>query len=215
LKKIVEYPYQAFYSVSHEPTFQEREIWIVFHGYGQLAEYFIQKFLPFDNKSRLIVAPEGTNYTYLNGFKGRVGANWMTSHEREIAIENNRRFLNQLMDNLLANFAETPEIKVLGFSQGAATATRWASQWGQKLKTVILWAGGFAEDLDLENAKNQFSDTNFWMVLGERDELITDQSLQKQEELIKNLGKKVNKVTFLGGHELNTEVLKNIFNNHG
>ena len=212
MKKLVEFTYQAHYSVSHEPTFREKEIWIIFHGYGQLAEFFIRKFLPYDNPDRLIIAPEGTNYSYLNGFHGRVGANWMTRHEREVAIENNHRLLDKLMENILPEFEEIPVIHVLGFSQGAATATRWVSRWSGKVKSLILWAGGFAQDLVLEDVKAVFSETKLIMVLGEQDELITPESILKQEELIYNLGKTFLKISFSGGHELNAEILENIFN---
>jgi predicted esterase len=211
LKKLVEFTYQAHYSVSQEPTFREKEVWIVFHGYGQLAEFFIRKFLPFASPDRLIIAPEGTNYSYLNGFHGRVGANWMTRHEREVAIENNHRFLDGLMEKILHEFKETPVIHVLGFSQGAATATRWVSRWSGRAKLLILWAGGFAQDLVLEDVRNVFSETELIMVLGENDELITPESILKQEELIDNLGKTALKISFSGGHELNAEILKKIF----
>ena len=212
MKKLVEFRYQAHYSVSHDPTFEEKEVWIVFHGYGQLAEFFIRKFLPYDSSNRLIIAPEGTNYSYLNGFHGRVGANWMTRHEREIAIENNHRFFDRMMENILSKYKEIPVVHVLGFSQGAATATRWASRWSGRVKSLILWAGGFAQDLVLEEVKDVFSETKLILVLGEKDELITLESILKQEELIANLGKVFQKINFPGGHELNAEILKKIFN---
>lgn len=212
MKKIVEFRCQAHYSVSHEPNFHEKEVWIVFHGYGQLAEFFIRKFLSYESTDCLIIAPEGTNYSYLNGFHGRVGANWMTRHEREVAIENNHRFLDKLMENILSEFEGIPVIHVLGFSQGAATATRWVSRWSGKVKSLILWAGGFAQDLVLEDVKDAFSETKLILVFGENDELITPESIIKQEELINNLGKTFRKITFSGGHELNGEILEKIFN---
>ncbi|MDF2158814.1 alpha/beta hydrolase [Algoriphagus sp. CAU 1675] len=211
MKKLLEFSYQAHYSLSHEPTFQEREIWLVLHGYGQLAEYFIRKFRDFDNSERLIVAPEGTNYTYLSGFQGRVGANWMTSHEREVAIINNHRFLDTLMEKLLSGFEVQPKINLLGFSQGAATATRWASRWSGRVQRLVLWAGGFAHDLLLENAREKFSETELIMVLGDKDGLITPESIQKQEMFVKSLGKAVETLTFAGGHELDSVILKTLF----
>jgi predicted esterase len=211
LKKRIQFLYEANYSVSHDPTFEEKEIWIVLHGYGQLAEFFIRKFQSFDSPSRLFIAPEGTNYTYLEGFKGRVGANWMTRHEREIAIANNHRYLDQLMDDLLAGYSVKPTVKVLGFSQGAATATRWASNWTGEIKQLILWAGGFAEDLKLESASLKFATAELIMVIGNQDKLIQPESIEIQEELIKKLGIRVKKYPFEGGHELDQELLGKIF----
>jgi hypothetical protein len=72
LKKRIQFAYEANYSISHEPTFEEKEIWLVLHGYGQLAEFFIRKFQVFDSPARLFVAPEGTNYTYLEGLAGEL-----------------------------------------------------------------------------------------------------------------------------------------------
>ncbi|WP_339874759.1 alpha/beta hydrolase [uncultured Algoriphagus sp.] len=207
MKKSINFQYQAQYSVTHEPSFEEKEIWLVLHGYGQLAEFFIRKFQGFDSSDRLFVAPEATNYGYLSGFAGRVGANWMTRHEREIAIQNNHNYLDLLMENLLSQYKETPKINVLGFSQGAATATRWASRWAGNLEQLVLWAGGFAEDMILEDAHEKFSKTRLTMVLGDQDEFITSESIDKQQDLIKSLGKEVKKLTFSGGHEIDIEML--------
>ncbi|EAZ81413.1 alpha/beta hydrolase [Algoriphagus machipongonensis] len=211
MKKRFQFKYEASYSISHEPNLKESEIWILFHGYGQLAEFFIRKFIPFDGDKRLFIAPEGTNYGYLKDFKGRVGANWMTSHERELAIENNHRFLDELIGSILEGYKSTPKINVLGFSQGGATATRWASRWTGKVDQLVLWAGGFAHDLLIEDSKKKFSETDFTLVLGDEDEFIKPESLEKQNILIKDLGKPIKKITFSGGHVIDSEVLKQVF----
>lgn len=210
MKKNIEFPYKAHYSVSHSPTFTESEIWLVFHGYGQLAEFFIKKFQAFDSVKRLFVAPEGTNYAYLNGFEGRVGANWMTKHERETAILNNHRYLDLLADSLLAGYSDKPAINILGFSQGAATATRWASRWSGQVKRLILWAGGFAHDLVIEDSREKFAETELSIILGDQDSFITEESLEKQKGLITKLGKQVEVLTFSGGHELDVKMLAKI-----
>lgn len=214
MKKSIVFPFQAQYSVSHQPTFQEKEIWLLFHGYGQLAEYFIRKFQDFDSPSRLLVAPEGTNYGYLSGFEGRVGANWMTKYERETAIENNHRYLDLLMDSLLSGFSKIPSIHILGFSQGAATATRWASRWTGKVDSLFLCSGGFAHDLILEESKTQFSQTEITLIFGEKDEMIQPESIEKQKDLISKLGKNPEIWTFDGGHELDMGMLQRIFDSN-
>ncbi len=186
MKKSINFQFQAQYSVSHEPTFKEKEIWLVLHGYGQLAEFFLRKFQGFDSADRLFIAPEGTNYGYLNGFAGRVGANWMTKHEREIAIQNNHNYLDLLMENLLSQYQDMPKINLLGFSQGAATATRWASRWNGQVYQLVLWAGGFAQDMVLEDAQEKFSKTKLTVVLGDQDEFITSESIDDLQNFQKN-----------------------------
>lgn len=212
MKKSIRFEYEAHFSISHEPTFQEEEIWLVLHGYGQLAEFFVRKFNFLNSEERLFLAPEGTNYHYQEGFQGRVGANWMTRHEREIAIENNHRFLDKLMENLLSQYPNRPRIHALGFSQGAATLTRWASRWNCELETMVLWAGGFALDIKLEDANEKFRNTRILSVLGEWDELVTPEVRLKQEELISQLNREVVSLSFPGGHELNTDLLEKIIN---
>lgn len=212
MKQTIRFEYEAHYHLSQEPTFAEKEVWLVMHGYGQLAEFFVRKFKPFFSPERLFVAPEGTNYNYLEGFQGRVGANWMTKHERETAIANNHRLLNGVMDSLLGNYAEKPIINVLGFSQGAATATRWASHWEGKIATLVLWAGGFALDLNLEEARESFGETELILALGDTDELISSDQLQQQRSLISSLGKDVISLTYPGGHELDPQLLEKIIN---
>jgi predicted esterase len=212
VKRSIRFEYESHYFLSHEPTFQEKEIWLVVHGYGQLAEFFVRKFKKFFSPELLFIAPEGTNYNYLEGFQGRVGANWMTKYERETAIENNHRLLDKLVDSFLTKYQVKPRIKVLGFSQGAATATRWASVWEGKIDTLVLWSGGFALDLNLEGAHEAFSDTELILVLGQKDDLITPESMQKQNQLMECLGREVKRISFDGGHELDTEVLERIIN---
>ncbi|MEN2283313.1 alpha/beta hydrolase [Algoriphagus sp. SE2] len=211
MKKHIQFQFEASYSISHEPNFSESEVWILFHGYGQLAEYFIRKFLPFDSEDRIFLVPEGTNYSYLKDFRGRVGANWMTSHERELAIENNHRYLDKLVDEFLSGFEVQPKINVLGFSQGAATATRWASRWSGIVETIILWAGGFAHDLNIKESREHFEKTRLTIVLGDQDEFITPGTIEKQEEFVKSFGMKANKINFSGGHIIDSEALKDLF----
>jgi predicted esterase len=213
VKQSILFEYEAHYHLSHEPTFQEEELWLVLHGYGQLAEFFVRKFKPVFSPQRLFVAPEGTNYHYLEGFQGRVGANWMTKHERETAIANNHRFLTTLIDSLLVKYLRKPTVHVLGFSQGAATATRWASHWDGKIATMVLWAGGFALDLDLKVTRGAFSQTDVVLALGDQDKLISPDLIRKQEELISNLGIEVRQLSYSGGHEIEASMLEKIINN--
>ena len=110
-----------------------RELWIVCHGYGQLAGRFIRDFAPLDDGTRLIVAPEALNLFYLDSIperrkqtEPRVGATWMTREHREAEIEDQVTYLDQLSRAVMGQLAETPSrIVVVGFSQGTATVCRW------------------------------------------------------------------------------------------
>ncbi|HSI76892.1 MAG TPA: hypothetical protein VK957_13400, partial [Lunatimonas sp.] len=107
--QLVSYTQQNYFLTSHTPIGSEKEIWLILHGYGQLAEYFLRKFRRFFDPSLLFVAPEGINRSYREGFSGRVGANWMTKHQRETDITNGMNYLNAVMENVLKPFDEKPE----------------------------------------------------------------------------------------------------------
>lgn len=211
MKASVTYRHRGHYSMSHLPNRDEKEILIAFHGYGQLAEYFLKKFETLFREDRLVVVPEATNYAYQQGFSGRVGAIWMTSHERESAIENNNHYLNEILESVLIKYKEKPVVKVIGFSQGAATASRWVSQLSFKVDTLVLWSGGFAHDLDVSRAAQNLKDTKVVVVLGDSDPMITSESIQKQNEFIASLPFEVERLEFKGGHDINLPLLKSIF----
>lgn len=211
MRSTVRYEHTASYRTSHVVRRDEREILIALHGYGQLSEFFMAKLQPIFRDDRLVVVPEATNYSYLKGFSGRVGANWMTSHEREMAIANNHRFLNATLDSLLLKYAKLPKISVLGFSQGAATASRWVSQLKVPVDRLILWSGGFAHDLVFESFGQQVQSAEVVMVWGSKDEMLTPEAIQKQDELVDKLPVKVKKLQFDGGHELEKSTLLSLF----
>ena len=211
MKASIAYRHRGHYSLSHLPNRNENEIIIALHGYGQLAEYFLKKFEPLFREDRLVIVPEATNYAYQQGFSGRVGAIWMTSHERETAIENNNRYLNEILESVLMKYSHKPSVKVIGFSQGAATASRWVSQLRVKVDKLVLWSGGFAHDLEVGRAGEKLKDTKVVVVLGDADPMLTPESIQKQNEFIASLPFEVERLEFKGGHDINLPLLKSIF----
>ncbi|MCH6198081.1 alpha/beta hydrolase [Aquiflexum sp. LQ15W] len=211
MKATLTYRHRGQYHMSHLPNRNEKEIIVALHGYGQLAEYFLKKLEPIFSDDRLVIVPEATNYSYQKGFSGRVGANWMTSHERETAIQNNNNYLNEILESVLMKYGQKPSVKVIGFSQGAATATRWVSQLSFKIDKLVLWSGGFAHDLNVSNAGEKLKNTDVVVVLGNSDPMLTPESIQKQDEFIASLPFEVRRLEFNGGHDLDLPLMRSIF----
>src|SRR5215211_5481963 len=128
----------ARYLTMGVPSPATRELWYVCHGYGQLAAEFIRDFAVLDDDSRLVVAPEALNRFYKNPEPSRhriggVGATWMTSEARELEIDDYVAYLDDLHAHLTADAVaggadpDSLRVRVLGFSQGAATAARWVA----------------------------------------------------------------------------------------
>ncbi|MDB9775759.1 hypothetical protein OAB47_05950 [Vicingaceae bacterium] len=104
---------------------------------GNYLSFIIKSFVGLSNT--FVIAPSGLSKAYLKGFNGRVGANWMTSHEREEEILDYNNYLNQVIKYFCHEKEENIQINVLGFSQGAATACRFVNQNKIKSDSSLGW----------------------------------------------------------------------------
>ncbi len=198
----------AHYYTLGELNKNTREIWIVCHGYGQLAKFFIQKFKSLQKDGVYIVAPEGFNKFYLKGFSGRVGASWMTKEKRADEIIDHCKFLEQITDALISKASIHCKLNILGFSQGTATASRWALQTKYSFNSLILWAGKIANDFNINTYHKNHPTSKNYLVFGRQDEFYSEESVN---EYIKELALlNAESIYFSGGHTIDTETLKSI-----
>jgi predicted esterase len=198
----------ARYFSSREIKKNEKEIVIVLHGYGQSAFHFLRKFNSIATDDRLIIAPEGLHRFYTQGFSGRVGASWMTKEDRMADIEDYVRYLDQLIDSLGQRQAR---IVVIGFSQGAATASRWICQGRARIDKLIAWAGSFPTDLDFPNDASALNAVNLELIIGNQDEFIKSDHINDMQHLLEK--QQINALikNFEGGHDINEETLLSLF----
>ena len=182
-------------------------VWLVCHGYGQLAKYFIRKFEVLNDGQQLIIAPEGLSKFYLQGFNGRVGASWMTKEHRLDEIADNNRYLDLIMRGIRQQAPPLVKIKVLGFSQGTATVCRWLAESKLAIDQLFLWAGTFPEDISFPFPNTNLIKTPVTLVYGENDPLITPDKIQGQKELFLRMGIMPEVVTYAGEHDLDAATL--------
>ena len=179
---------------------------VVLHGYGQSAFFFLKKFEFLVSKGYFIVAPEGMHRFYLEGTSGRVGASWMTREARLDDIHDNFNYL----EGLVHQFKEANPIltlNVLGFSQGAATATRWFEHSQHAFRSFVLWASVFPEDVHSDFSRNHASKCFF--VLGTQDPYF---DMEIEKETLKTYEKlKFEIIRFDGKHEMNQQVLDTLY----
>ena len=204
------FEFQARYYTLGEASEHTEQLWFVCHGHGQLAQYFIKKFEVLNNGKNLIVAPEGLSRYYLQGFKGRVGATWMTKEDRLSDIQNYLTYLEAVFEKLRGSLKPNVKVNLLGFSQGAATVSRFATQTHIDFDKLVLWAGIFPPDLPpLESAEKLQGKSAYW-VYGEQDEYLSAGVMEEQEAIASRLGISPIVKSFAGGHELNDEILLEI-----
>ena len=136
----------ARYHTLGDPS-NAQAIWVVVHGYGQLARFFLNKFKGCE-EGLLIAAPEGLSRFYLDEAHQRVGATWMTREDREREIGDHVQYLDQLVEDLLHTTGPRP-VNALGFSQGVATVSRWSITGRSTLSRLVLWGGSLPPDIDV------------------------------------------------------------------
>jgi predicted esterase len=174
-------------------------IWVVLHGYGQLAAYFIRKFGPVAQQfNDAFVAPEALNKYYLQD-ASRVGATWMTKEDRETEIDDYVNYLNQLTDVLNLN---NKKLIGLGFSQGGATLCRWIASGKIKLHISILWAAFFPPDLKLDESLKYLKETDLHLFYGLQDELINESQKEQFQQLKEKYQLKPKEHQYQGKHEI-------------
>lgn len=203
-KRIIQINFNAEYQVSGLDT--ASNLVIVFHGYGQLAKYFIQKFRPLNQTCR-IVAPQGLSRFYLEGFYGRVGATWMTKEERETDIFNYLTYIREVTEKELENCPKDAKVHLIGFSQGAATATRFAMNTQLEISSLSLWAGIFPPDLNFPHLKSKLENIPVSVILGRKDQFINDDRMIEMSDLIKKIGIEPDITWYDGAHTIEIEPL--------
>lgn len=188
-------------------------IWIVFHGYGQLAEYFIKHFENLDPGKNFIIAPEGLSKFYVEGLSGRVGASWMTKEDREIEIEDQSEYVNAVLADSGINPASGDHrIVVLGFSQGTATAVRWCVKNAVRPSELILWAGSFPHDVDSADHQNLFDDLSTHFAYGREDQFLQHINVMEKTAEFEKMGMTMNVWPFNGKHTMDKPTLDQIVN---
>jgi len=202
----------ARYFQLNEVSAQTRQMWFVCHGYGQLAEYFIRHFtsLTTADPTLVVIAPEGLSRFYLQGTGGRIGATWMTREDRLTEIEDYVGYLNQLATTVLHAAPNTVQVTVLGFSQGAATVSRWLVRAAFRPAHLILWAGAFPPDMEFTVAKQLVRGLPITLVYGDEDEYVKTADVEKQRDFLRQLGVEPEIIGFAGKHTLQTEVLQQL-----
>lgn len=203
---------KARYYKTGDLNARTRQLWFVLHGYGQLAQYFIRKFNVLSQHGICVIAPEGLSRFYLEDVSSRmqsgnnrVGATWMTRENRLMDIENYIRYLDTLYQTETSGFPSIP-VTVLGFSQGAATASRWVTEGSVQFRRLILWAGVFPPDINFESGRS-LKDKETLVVYGNQDPFLNDNRFTEMETISSKLGIHPTRITFQGGHDIDRDTL--------
>ena len=193
------------------------EVWFALHGYRQAARRFARRFEVLDAPERIVVVPEGLSRFYVDPSPGRhgpehrVGASWMTREDRDNEIADYVAYLDALAGEVGAGVAPAVRRRVvLGFSQGAHTASRWVVLGRTNVHELVLWGAGLATDLTREALAAGLDGSQVTFVRGARDRFRDRREEEAQDALLEELGVTFRVLVHPGEHEIAPEPLLDI-----
>jgi len=160
------------------------DLWIVCHGYGQLASRFLERFRPIEAEQRCILAPEGLSRFYLteSPTERRVGASWMTREDRLQEIDDYVRYLDGVYAKIVPRHGSS------------------------RIDRVIVWGGEVPPDLDLKRLRVP----RLTLVHGTRDEFFTPKIIAATESRLREHKIPYDLIPFEGGHEIDAATLRRL-----
>jgi predicted esterase len=209
--RVITVPRTARFVTLGQPTQALKQVWFVFHGYGQLATEFIQEFAYIADGSRYFIAPEGLSRFYCSGISGKVGASWMTREDRLDEISDYLTYTNTVYENVTREIPNSNVKRVLlGFSQGVSTVCRWLEQVSVQADRLILWAGTIPPGLDLWKIKAHYPKLEVYLVVGTKDLHAEPGKIKEDEARLENSELHYRKIRFIGKHELHPPTLRKL-----
>jgi predicted esterase len=194
-----------------------KQLWIVCHGYRQLAKRFMRWFSALDDGTQFIVAPEGLSRFYLDdgtrehGAGDPIGSTWMTREDRLNEIHDYVRYLDAVLAEAKQLMSRPPEtLIVLGFSQGVHTACRWVVAGKMDVSRLICWGAYPPDDLDGERGPSRLTDTDMVLVRGAADPFVSEEGHQRQEDRLTTMAIPFRTLEHPGGHDLDPDLLREL-----
>jgi len=190
-----------------EPGEKTRHVWILLHGYRQLATSFIKKFSPWAGEDRWILAPEGLSRFYVEGFTGRVGASWMTREDRLHEIEDQKVWLDSVMSWIGAEVdLNQCQLHFLAFSQGVATLWRWLASSSLMPHSLVFFAGKIPEEFE-EKMDRELEKSRILFVYGNEDQFLTPERVEAEMKILEAHMPHAEVLKFKGKHDIGPEAL--------
>jgi predicted esterase len=191
------------------------DVWVALHGYAQLASAFAETAQWPAASHRAYVFPEALQRFYDSDYRtpganaaAPVVASWMTREARDDDIADNQAYLDAVWAEVRAD-APNAALTVLGFSQGGATASRWAalrSARGDPPRRLIMWGSALAPEIAL-GAGAPLLRVPVVLVRGTTDRWATPNRIADERARLDAAGFPYEVRTFDGGHRLDDAVL--------
>lgn len=164
-----------------------------FHGYGQSPEILLQALRRIPGIPRWTLVSVHALHRFYNTRTQEVGGSWMTSLDREQAIQDNLAYVGQVLAELRAERGKG-KLAFAGFSQGAAMAWRAAARF--PCEGLLVLGGDLPQDVIEAPALPPIL-----VGRGDQDTYYTAAQLARDLEILEGRGHSAEALTFAGGHE--------------
>lgn len=207
-QKTVSYLTTNTYHSLGQLTDKTQNIWLAFHGYGELSEKFSKHFESIDLEKNYIIIFQAPSKFYLGNDFNHIGASWLTKENHAIEIQNTLHYINTVVKQERINY-KTIRVNTLGFSQGVSIMMRWLSYSQQKVYKVILWAGILPEELHKEDYVSLYS-SKIRSVVGNQDHFVTPIIAKEQFSKLTQYFNDYMPITYTGVHRIKRKLLQEI-----
>jgi predicted esterase len=174
-----------------------------FHGYGEAADAELARLARIPGVERWTACAVQALHPFYTR-TGQIVACWMTKQDRDLAIEDNVRYVDAVVARLGAGFAAA-RLVVTGFSQGASMAYRTALLGARPVDAVIAVGGDVPPELRTDRVRVP---RYAMLARGRQDEWYTDEKLAADATFLRGRGADVRIVVHDGAHEWADEVCR-------
>ncbi len=184
-----------------EPDRPPTALLLGFHGFGELADDSLPALRQLAaGQPWVLAAVQGLHPFYRRN--GSIVASWMTSLDRELAIDDNVAYVARVVATLRRRFPSAQRLGCVGFSQGVAMAYRAAAGCGMPCHALLSMAG----DVPPELRDGSRPLPPVLLCRGSEDEWYSDAKVDHDLEVLRRLEVPVETCRFEGGHEWTEEV---------
>lgn len=174
------------------------------HGYAQTGSEFVGLVRKIAPDRFAAIAPQGLNQLPVRT-SGRVAFHWMSSFEKADSIERNGRFLKQMIENLAEEGTIDPaRVYLLGFSQGASVAFRFAQHYPELVRGVISACSDLPPDVAADLAP--FDSIPALIIYSESDPVVPGKVSEIAFSQLREAGVAVQALTFESGHKIPSSI---------
>jgi predicted esterase len=172
-----------------------------FHGYGENAERHLEELRRIPGAAQCVLCAVQALHAFYNR-SGEVIASWMTRQDRDLCIDDNVRYVGNVVAELRESLAASGPLVYLGFSQGAAMAYRAAAGAGHPCHGLIVLGGDVPPELE---QKDLSAFPSVLLGRGSSEEWYDAAKMEHDVTLLRSKQVDVRPVVFQGGHEWTDE----------